>query len=240
MALTLEKLKNLLYFFLSLILDNNCSQDFKDTIHLNKMMFQLVPPHNHQRNLTEKAIQTFKDHFIAILCIADKSFPLNLWDRLLPQAKHTLNMLWPLQMTPAIMVYTYLWKQHNYNANSFAPLGCKVKVHLVPSNCKMLAPNTASGFYIENAWDHYRCHEIYINDTRHTCNCNTVFFKHKYLTMLTLTPADALIRAADKKTSDIAGVVPPPNMTTDAINQLMHIFKQQAKLPRTMQQFKGC
>ena len=25
------------------ILDNKCSQDFKDTIHLNKMMFQLVP-----------------------------------------------------------------------------------------------------------------------------------------------------------------------------------------------------
>jgi hypothetical protein len=29
------------------ILDNKCSQDFKDTIHLNKMMFQLVPPHDH-------------------------------------------------------------------------------------------------------------------------------------------------------------------------------------------------
>jgi hypothetical protein len=25
------------------ILDNKCSQDFKDTIHLNKMMLQLVP-----------------------------------------------------------------------------------------------------------------------------------------------------------------------------------------------------
>jgi hypothetical protein len=50
------------------ILDNECSQDFKDTIHLNKMTFQLVPPHNHQYNLAEKAIPTFKDHFIAILC----------------------------------------------------------------------------------------------------------------------------------------------------------------------------
>ncbi len=26
------------------ILDNKCSQDFKDTIHLNKITFQLVPP----------------------------------------------------------------------------------------------------------------------------------------------------------------------------------------------------
>jgi hypothetical protein len=29
------------------ILDNECSQDFKDTIHLNKMTFQLAPLHNH-------------------------------------------------------------------------------------------------------------------------------------------------------------------------------------------------
>jgi hypothetical protein len=56
-----------------------------------------------------------------------------------------------------------------------------------------------------------------------------VFFKHKYLTMPALTPADALIQAADNLTSAIAGIVPPPNMTTDTIDQLMHIFKQQAE-----------
>jgi hypothetical protein len=186
-------------------------------------------PHNYQQNLAEKAIQIFKDHFTAILCRADKSFPLNLWDRLLPQAKHTLNMLQPSRMTPTISAYTYLWKQHDYNANPFAPLGCKVEAHLVPSNRKMWAPHTASGFYICNAWDHYRCHEIYINDTRHTRTCNTVFFKHKYLTMPTLTPADALIQAADNLTSAIAGIIPPTNMTMDSIDQLMNIFKQQAE-----------
>ncbi len=138
-------------------------------------------------------------------------------------------MLQPLRMTPTISVYAYLWKQHDYNANPFAPLGCKVEVYLVPSNHETWAPHTASGFYIGNAWDNYRCRKIYINNTRHTCTCNTVFFKHKYLTMPTLTPADALIQAADNSTSAIAGFVPLPNMTTDAIDQLMHIFKQQAK-----------
>jgi hypothetical protein len=47
--------------------------------------------------------------------------------------------------------------------------------------------------------------------------------------MPTLTPADALIQAVDNLLSAIAGVVPPPNMTMDAIDQLMHIFKQQAE-----------
>ncbi len=44
-----------------------------------------------------------------------------------------------------------------------------------------------------------------------------------------ITPTDALILAADNLTAAIAGVVPPPNMTVDAIDQLMNIFKLQAE-----------
>jgi hypothetical protein len=201
----------------------------KKTIKSNKMDFQLAPPHDHHCNLANKAIQTFKDHFVAILCGTDKSFPLHLWDHLLPQAELTLNMLRPSQMMPTISTYAYLWKQHSYNANPFAPLGCKVKTHLVPTIRKSWAPHTASGFYVGNAWDHYWCHEIYISDTRHMRVCNTVFFKHKYLTMPIIAAADALIRAANDLTNAIAGVVPPPNMTQEAVEQLMVIFKQQAE-----------
>jgi hypothetical protein len=75
------------------ILDNECSADFKAAITTNNMTYQLVPPHDHQHNKAEKVVQTFKENSVAILCGADKSFPLNLWDLLLRQAKHTLNML---------------------------------------------------------------------------------------------------------------------------------------------------
>ncbi len=106
------------------ILNNECSDKFKKTIKCNKMTYQLVPPHNHHRNCAKKAIQTFKDYFVAILCRADKEFPLNLWDLLLPQAENTLNMLRPYLMTPTLSAYTYLWGQHDYNSNPFVPLGC--------------------------------------------------------------------------------------------------------------------
>jgi hypothetical protein len=59
--------------------------------------------------------------------------------------------------------------------------------------------------------------------------CSTVFFKHKYLTMPSLTPADALIQAADNLTTALAGVIPPSSMTTEAIAQLISIFKTQAE-----------
>jgi hypothetical protein len=87
-----------------------------------------------------------------------------------------------------------------------------------------------SGFYVGNSWEHYRCHKVFISDTRHIQICSTVFFKHKYLTMpSTLTPSDALIHAANNLTNTIAGIIPPPNITTDAIDQLINIFKLQAK-----------
>jgi hypothetical protein len=193
------------------------------------MTFQLVPPHDHQRNIAEKAIQTFKGHFISILCGTDKDFPLHLWCCLLPQAEHTLNMLQSAQVTPNVSAYAYLWGQHDFNANPFAPLGCKVEAHIKPSVCETWAAHTASGYYIGNAWEHYRCHKIYITDTKHSHICETVFFKHKYLTMPNFTPTDALIKAADNLVDTINGIMPKNSVTLDAVEQLMEIYKIQAE-----------
>jgi hypothetical protein len=99
----------------------------------------------------------------------------------------------------------------------------------MPSIQETWAPHTASGFNVGNAWEHYRCHKIYICDTKHTRTCLTVFFKHKYLTMPTITPADALICTVDSLTDAIAGLVPTPTCTQDAVDQLMVIFKQQVR-----------
>jgi hypothetical protein len=60
------------------ILDNECSHEMQATIMLNKMKFQLAPTHDHHCNLAKKAIQTFKDHFVAILCGADNAFLVHL------------------------------------------------------------------------------------------------------------------------------------------------------------------
>eukprot|EP00957_Ditylum_brightwellii_P153994 11721385-Ditylum_brightwellii.AAC.1 len=47
---------------------------------------QLAPLHVHCRNIAERAIQTFKDHFLAGLASVDPNFPIQLQDRLIPQA----------------------------------------------------------------------------------------------------------------------------------------------------------
>jgi hypothetical protein len=65
------------------ILDNKVSAELKAAIKKN-CAIQLVPPDNHRRNLAERAIQTFKNHFKAIIEGVDNSFPMNIWDKLLP------------------------------------------------------------------------------------------------------------------------------------------------------------
>ena len=54
------------------ILDNEVSTEFKKTIMKDwGATYQLVPPNVHRRNIAEKAIRTFKAHFLEILAGVD-------------------------------------------------------------------------------------------------------------------------------------------------------------------------
>jgi hypothetical protein len=66
-------------------MDNQATQDIKTFLTKNDCKLQLVELHNHPINAAERAIQTFKDAFIAALANIDSSFPLQLWYRLTPQ-----------------------------------------------------------------------------------------------------------------------------------------------------------
>jgi hypothetical protein len=65
-------------------LDNEASAALKNFFTVNDIDYQLVPPHCHRRNAAERAIRTFKEHFVAGLSSVDSAFPLHLLDRLLP------------------------------------------------------------------------------------------------------------------------------------------------------------
>jgi hypothetical protein len=114
-----------------------------------------------------------------------------------------------------------MYGQHNYYQNPFAPLGCKVEAHMMPSMRDTWAKHTASGYYIGSLPEHYRCHVVYII-------CQTVFFKHKYLTQPSFTTNDALLLAADRLTTAIEGVLPTTTSTQAGVQQLLDIFKSQA------------
>ena len=108
------------------ILDNEFTNFLKNLIREVNEKFQLVPPHIHSRNSAERAIQSFKEHFIAGLYSTHKKFPLHLWFQLIPHASLTLNLLRKSCMNPKLSGYAQLDGEFNYNATPLAPLGTQV------------------------------------------------------------------------------------------------------------------
>eukprot|EP00804_Cyclotella_cryptica_P021358 CCRYP_001594-RA/>CCRYP_001594-RA protein AED:0.64 eAED:0.32 QI:0/0/0/0.6/1/1/5/0/975 len=149
------------------VLDNEISAAYKLAITASGMTYQLVPPDDHRRNIAEKAIQTWKDHFIAVISGTDAKFPLHLWCQLLPQMERQLCLLRQSNAYPHISSHTHLYGHHDYNAHPFVPWAWKPLSTTNPTAANLL-PNTAP----------------------------RVFFKHKYITNPSVTPADAIIAAA--------------------------------------------
>ena len=101
----------------------------KQAFDAAQVKYQLVPPHLHRRNAAERAIRTFKNHLIAGLCTCDTRFPASYWDKLLPQAVITLNLLRSSRRNPSLSAYAAIHGQFDFNATPLAPPGTKVIVY---------------------------------------------------------------------------------------------------------------
>ena len=180
-------------------MDNEASAAFKAEIRKNCTL-QLVPPDNHWRNLAERAIQTFKSHFKAILAGVADNFPMNLRDRLLPQTVLTLDLLRQSNVAPTISAYQYVNGAFDYNKMPLAPTGCAVQVHKNSKRRGTWAANSSDGWYLRTSPEHYRCHVIYSKNTRSERITDTGHFKHKYITEPTLTTEDTIVKALNDLT----------------------------------------
>ena len=74
-------------------MDNQATKHIKQFLTKNDCKLQLVKPHNHHVNVTERVIQTSKDAFISALATTDSNFPLQQWDKFTLQVQDTLNLL---------------------------------------------------------------------------------------------------------------------------------------------------
>ena len=110
-------------------LDNEASTALKSFITNQQTQYQLTPPHIHRRNAAERAIRTFKNHFISGLCSVDRNFPLHLWCRLLDQAELTLNMLRTSRINPNLSAHEQIHGTHDVNATPLAPPGTRCIAH---------------------------------------------------------------------------------------------------------------
>jgi hypothetical protein len=146
-------------------LDNEASAALKSFFTVNDVEYQLVPPHIHRCNAAERAIRTFKEKFVAGLASVDPDFPLHLWDRILPQAEMTLNLLRKSRQHPQLSAASHYHGTVDYNKSAFALPGCKILAHEKPSQRRTWALHGQHGYSLGPVMHHYRCQNIYISST---------------------------------------------------------------------------
>ena len=135
--------------------------------------YQLVLPNNHRSKDSERAIQTFKNHFIAGLCIVDNDFHFQLWDRLLQQATINLNSQTTKNSSPNFSLHPHIWKI-KLQPHTVSPTREKILIHNRTNNRALWAPHGEDGWYIGPAMEIWRCHSSYIPKTRAKRISNTV------------------------------------------------------------------
>jgi hypothetical protein len=203
------------------------------------MDYQIASPGDHRLNHAERAIQTFKNHFIAVLYGADSGFPAKQWDRLIKQAVMTLNMCRPSRINPKLSAYQQVWGNFDFNKTPLAPPGCKVVVHERAMERGAWACHGIVGYYIGPALKHYQNYDSYIPETRGIRTTNTLEFFPDKVDMPTTSTADRLARA----TEDLVEILQRPHPADKILESLVSGTRTKATvtsqyLTNTVQQGK--
>ena len=156
-------------------LDNETSGALDSFLRSKVDSVQYVPAHSHRANKAERAIRTFKNHFIASLCTTDATFPLNVWDELIPQCELTLNHLQPFALDPSVSAYEGLHRSpFDFQSHPIAPLGTRVLVFESPSVRKTWSVHGLKGFYVGPSFDHHRVFRNWIPSTSRVRESDTL------------------------------------------------------------------
>ena len=148
----------------------------------NLRSFQYVPPNNHQANMAEIAVRDGKTHLIAILCGVHPSFPHSEWDRLVPYAELTLNLLRPFGPDPSKSAHTGVYgSPYDFAAHPLAPAGCLCVGFTASDVRPSWAPHGYLSYYLGPSLDHYRCHSLFVISTKASRVTDTVDFFAKPL-----------------------------------------------------------
>jgi hypothetical protein len=140
-----------------------------------------------QTTQAERAIRTFKTHFITGLCSTDPDFSFCLWDELLPQAELTLNLLRGSRLNPRISAWAARQSVHDFCAHPLGLPGCKMVVLDLPGQRGSWDPHGKLGWYVGPSFEHYRVHHICAKDTKRIWHGESLQWFPSHVTMPSLS-----------------------------------------------------
>ena len=127
------------------VMNNEASTALKKQIKKSGPAHHFVEPHNHRVNAAERAIRTFKNHFVAGSYGTDPNFPISQWHKLLEQAALTLNLLCALRTNPHRSVHADLFGDFDFNKTPLAPPGTRALACKDPDTQESWAPHGKEG-----------------------------------------------------------------------------------------------
>ena len=195
----------------------------------------------HRCNKAERAICTFKAHFLSILASVDPAFPPNRWDLLLPQAELTANLLRQSTLFPMMSACEHLNGFYNFNATPMGPPGCQIISHAKGSTQRLWYFRGGVGFYVGPSLEHYQCYKVIKNSTQHVVINDTVVFQHPTMACPILTPEDRIIHCLRALTKAIQADVTPDSCREQllAIESLRAIFTPSEMTPTAILAVNG-
>ena len=189
------------------ILDNKASAEYNIIIKAEwGVEYQLVLPHIHRINASEREIFTFKAHFLSILSGIAKTSPKNLWGLIIPQTELTPNLLRQSTLNPKISAWEYFQVPFEYKVNPFGPLGCLFMIHRKTSNTKSWYFKGKEGWSIDVALYNYRCQSIIPHNTKAYQISDKLDFRHQTITTPVMTPEDRILHGLTTLTDSLTNL----------------------------------
>ena len=179
----------------------------------HNLELEFVPPGTHRALKAERAIETWKEHFISILAGTDPEFPMQFWDELVVQSESTLNLMRPSNTDPNISAWEHMHGTYNFEKHPIAPAGIKVAVHEKPHERGTWAAHAAMGFYLGPAIQHQRCYRVWIPALNSKRITDTVDW-HPTATMLPPRPDIELVSKPEPSDGSLPISVPPTKTQT--------------------------
>ena len=148
------------------ILENECSKAVQKYIKSEKVEIQLVEPHNHQVNAAEPAVKEIKYHIISALATVERDFPIQIWEKFIPQIQDTLNLLRTSRQNASISSYQEMEGVFDFDKTPISILGSKSLSYIDPDTRAAWEQHAEDGLYIGRCPMHYRLLEFFITSMR--------------------------------------------------------------------------
>ena len=173
--------------------------------------------------------------------------PLNLWDKILPKATLTLNLLCPSRINLQLLAHAQIHGSFNFDKTPLAPPGIKFLTHKCAKVREYFSFRSTRDYYVGPCLNHYRCYKLWIPTTNSTRVTNTIdWFPHKI--PMPIASANDILLATEKYLTESLcqsqqnPLLPPPNtQTRHALVKLNEIFPMsQNQLNQPITIFQGC